>query len=101
MLLLKEQHHTTQTSINFAVKAIKGIINSATDSMMESVMSQLQQQNIPIPADIDNCFKLDLFNQLDTEYQQTKFYKHHFGLVACLIKFCDPMHSMILGYSML
>ena len=51
--------------------------------MMESVKLKLQQQNIPIPFDIDNCFKVDPFNQLSTEFKQVKFYKNHFGLVVC------------------
>ena len=69
LLQLKEQHHTTQAAINFTVKSIQDII-------------KLLQQSSSIPNDNDDgCSIFDPFHQLNTEYQQIKFYKQHFGLI--------------------
>ena len=61
----------------FAVGSISTIVDSVCDSIKESVKNSL---------DLNSCFDFeDPFSSLQTEYQQTKFYREEFGLVVCII----------------
>lgn len=78
LLTFKEKYNLPQSSINFAVGAINGLINSVCTSLQSSL------QVVKPPSDIVvSQFKYDdPFASLTTEYQQNKFYREEFGLVV-------------------
>ena len=78
LLTFKEKYNLLQSSINFAVGAINGVINSVCTSLQSSL------QLVKPPSDIIvSQFNYDdLFASLTTEYQQNKLYRKEFGLVV-------------------
>ena len=77
LLTLQEKYRLSQKAVNFAVGSISTIVDSVCDSIKESVKNSL---------DLNSCFDFeDPFSSLQTEYQQTKFYREEFGLVVCII----------------
>ncbi len=78
LLTLKERHRLTQTAINFSIFQIKQLLKYLLDDVKESVC-----QNLSIDeTNIQDCFNVDPFEGLETEYLQTKFYINHFNLVV-------------------
>ena len=79
LLTFKEKYRLTQKSIDYAV----GSINKIVDSVCASVQDSLQQSLPTTNAELMQCFDYDdPFCALQTEYQQTKFYRQEFGLVV-------------------
>lgn len=80
LLTLKERHRLTQTAVNFSVGQIKQMFLHVLDDVKASVKGRLGNSEV----DIAECFDVDPFRGLDTEYLQTKFYREHFNLVVSL-----------------
>ena len=75
----KEQYRLSQKAIDYAV----GAVNTIVDSVCASVQETLQQSLVTTSAELEACFDHgDPFSELQTEYQQTRFYRQHFGLVV-------------------
>ena len=98
LLTLKEQHKLSQASIDFAVGAINGLINTVCNSVQESLQSQ--SDTVMLMAEqITTWFKYeDPFSSLNTEYQQTKFYREEFGLVVSHVTRMDIHVTYVLSY---
>ena len=63
-----------QAAIDFAVGAVNGIVTNACESLLTRV-------NLPTTD-----FELDdPFASLQTEYQQSKFYRQEFGMVVSVL----------------
>lgn len=82
-IALKERHHLTQSALNFAVGQTKQMMANVLDYVKESVKQRVGE----IDVDIDDCFEVDPFDALSTEYLQTKFYREQFNLVVSPINF--------------
>lgn len=89
LLTFKEQYKLTQTSINYAVGAINGIVQGVCSDVQKNIQELLSESfnksppNERCPFDISEAFKYnDPFAFLQTEHQQIKFYKDEFGLVV-------------------
>ena len=80
LLTFKEKYKLPQASINFAVSAINQIVVSVCESVKMSVKSSAQELTNEEIASRIQC--QDPFASLQTEYQQTKFYRDVFGLVV-------------------
>ena len=80
LLTLKEKYRLTQASLKFALESVGDIINVTCRSIEHAVHQELSESGIsPSPC----CFHTpDPFSNLKTEYQQTKFYRDHFGLIV-------------------
>ena len=86
LLTLKEKYRLTQTSLDFAVSSLMNIVNMTVSNIKESVQSQLVEISENNDLLLRSCFpEKDLFSNLKTEYQQTKYYKENFGLVVSLL----------------
>lgn len=83
LLTLKEQHRLTQTAINFSVGQIRLMVSHVFEDVKTSIKDRLSTFDIG-ECNIDQCFDVDLFQGLETEYSQSKFYRDHFNLVVCL-----------------
>ena len=93
LLTLKEKYRLTQASLDFAVGCVNNIVNKTVKFIEESVMSSLGDQRDILLS--NSCFsQIDLFQNLKTEYQQTKFYREHFGLVVSLY-YCSLCSSYV------
>ena len=67
------------TTINFAIRAINGIIGNVCNSLQHSLAST----STFCTEQISSQFEYeDPFASLQTEYQQTKFYREQFGLIV-------------------
>lgn len=76
LLSLKEQHRLTQSAVNFSIGQIKETIAHVLDDVKASVKQRVGE------IYIDDCFDVDPFEGLGTEYLQTKFYREHFHLLV-------------------
>jgi hypothetical protein len=82
LLGLKERYRLSQAAVDFTVGAVNQIISIVHEDLKKSITRSLNNMGVPI-TDIDDLFNPeDIFEGLETEYQQTKFYKDHFGLVV-------------------
>lgn len=66
--------------MNFCVGRMKEVVRNVLNEVKESVKQQISE------ADVDDCFNVDPFEGLNTEYLQTKFYQRHFNLVVSIIR---------------
>lgn len=78
LLNLKERHRLTQSAVNFTVGQIKQMMEYAFKDIKMSIQSQLHEVHL----NLDQCFNINLFEGLETEYLQSKFYLEHFNLVV-------------------
>lgn len=90
LLTLKERHRLTQSALDFCVGQIKGVVVDILDQVKASVKDLIGD------TDIDECFDIDPFKGLDTEYLQTKFYREHFSYIVSYIY--DVRHVHFLHY---
>lgn len=88
LLSLKEKYHLTQSSVNYAVGQVTGMIDLiAADirvAVEEKLRTSLNSTGVALPC-LDDCFNSDMinpFNGLMSEHMQTKFYRENFGLVV-------------------
>lgn len=77
LLTLKEKFKLTQRALDFALGSVNEIITGVCDSIKQSA-----QASAVTPLDLDTFEHYDPFSLLKTEYQQSKFYREHFGLVV-------------------
>ncbi|SMN12480.1 hypothetical protein SPBRAN_1135 [uncultured Candidatus Thioglobus sp.] len=78
LLTLKEKYMISQDAVNFTLGSISSIVDGVCDSIKDSI-----QERSSLTSDMLACFNhSDPFDSLQTEYQQTKFYKKEFGLVV-------------------
>lgn len=87
LLTLKERYRLSQVAVDFAVGAVKQIVSLIYKNVRKSVTQSLVDKGCNIPtSEVEGLFSpIDIFEGLETEHQQTKFYKDHFGLVVSLI----------------
>lgn len=86
LLTFQEKHRLSQTAINFAVGSINTIVDSVCKSVKRSVLELAMECPPIVSTRLPGCFEHeDPFASLQTEYQQTKFYREEFGLV---VSFC-------------
>ena len=80
ILTLKERYCITQVALDFAIGQVKEMVGY----IMDDVKLNLQQQLANECLDIEQIFDYSkIFDGLNTEYLQQKFYRQHFGLVVC------------------
>ena len=77
LLTLKERHQLTQSAINFSVGQLKQMVFHVLQDVKQSV-----QKCVGENSDIDHCFDVNPFQDLETEYLQNKFYHQHFNLLV-------------------
>ena len=83
LLTFKEKYRLSQTAINFAVGSINTIVDDVCQSVEYSVQRALEQDGCT--SEISPYFSNhDPFANLQTDYQQAKFYRDEFGLVVSL-----------------
>lgn len=82
LLTFKERYKLPQASINFAVGAINGIVSSVGDSIQQSLKRSIDTSAITAEEISTHFEHEDPFASLQTEYQQSKFYRDEFGLVV-------------------
>ena len=76
ILTLKEKFKLTQTSLDYTVKGVEELLLLSSKYLEQSVSESLGLASSPF------CFHLSPFDDLKTEYQQTKFFKENFGLIV-------------------
>ena len=84
ILTVKEKFKFTQASLNYIMQAVNEITKLSANNIKQSVIKELQESGSTITSclDLDQCFlPVNPFDELNTEYQQTKFFKEKFGLV--------------------
>ena len=84
LLILKEQHHLSQSAIDFTVVSVNELVGLICKKLKCSVEEVFQENEIPTMGDIDKCFEsfTSPLDGLATEYQQNKFYREYLGLVV-------------------
>ena len=82
LLTFKERYMLPQAAINFAVSAVNGIVTSACESIQQSLLTSI---NLPTDEISTHFEPEDPFASLQTEYQQTKFYRQVFGMVVSVV----------------
>ncbi len=83
LLTLKEKYRLTQAAVDFGVGSVNQIVSHVCDELHRSVGEILQESHNVIPAALDEAFTpIQPFEGLTTEYQQSKYYREHFGLVV-------------------
>ena len=82
MLTIKK-YRLTQVAVDYAVGSVNQMVSHVCEELHVSVVRTLQNNDIPIPTELNDTFTLiDPFQGLATEYQQSKYYQEHFGLVV-------------------
>ena len=81
LLNLKERHRLTQAAVDFSVGQIKEMVQHVLEDVRGQVKETLATVDID-DLDLDKCFDIDPFQDLNTEYSQVKFYREHFNLVV-------------------
>lgn len=82
LLTLKERYRLTQTAVDFAVGSVNQLVSHVYQELEVCVRKELQENDIAIPPTLGDCFTpMNLFCGLESEYQQAKYYREHFGLV--------------------
>lgn len=80
ILTLKEKYKLSQKAVDYAVGSVNTIVGRVCDSIQESVLEKESDCNA---VDMLSCFDYtDPFSCLQTEYQQSKFYREEFGLIV-------------------
>ena len=92
LLSLKEKYHLTQSSVNFAVGQVTGMMEFiAADirvAVEEKLRTALNDTGVNLPC-LDDCFNnINPFDGIMSEHMQTKFYKENFYLVV------SPLHTV-------
>ena len=67
------------------MQAVNEITKLSANNIKQSVIKELQESGSTITSclDLDQYFlPVNPFDELNTEYQQTKFFKEKFGLVV-------------------
>ena len=83
LLTFKEKYKLPQASVDFAVGAINEIVGSVCYSVKKSVESSFDSSQMLTKEEVMEYIQHnDPFSSLQTEYQQTKFYRAEFGLVV-------------------
>ena len=86
LLALKEIHKLTQVTLDFILISISKLIKIILGSIKLTVLEKTREKDPSIIPLLVNCFlPVDPFQNLKTEYQQTKFYKEYFSLVVSCI----------------
>ena len=81
LLTLKERYKLSQAAVDFCVGSVKQMIGFTCQDLKLSMQEALEQSNCSELLENlgDN---INLFEELETECQQTNFYKEYFGLVV-------------------
>ena len=83
VLTVKEKFKLTQASLNYIMQTVNEITKLSANNIKQSVMKELQGSGSVIAPCLNQCFlPVNPFDELNTEYQQTKFFKEKFGLVV-------------------
>lgn len=83
LLTLKERYKLTQTAVDFVLSQVKETVSLVTDEVKKGVKNSLADVD---EETIDKCFETaELFDGLETEHMQTRFYQEHFGLIVSLL----------------
>ena len=85
LLTLKEKYRVTQSVVDFAVGSVNQMVSHVCRELHHSVVRTLQENDIAIPAALsESIAPIEPFKDLVTEYQQSKYYREHLGLVVSL-----------------
>ena len=88
LLTLKEKYGVAQSVVDFAVGSMNQMLDHVCDELQKSVETCMHENEITPPRNLSECFAhTNPFSHLETEYQQAKYYREHFGLVVCAA--CD------------
>ena len=81
LLTLKERYNLSQAAVDFCVSSVKQMIGFTCQDLKDSIQDTLEKSGCSelLEGLRDN---INPFEELETEHQQTKFYKEHFGLVV-------------------
>lgn len=88
ILTLKEKYKLTQASLDYAVKAVDELISISNKAVQESFANG---------QGLTNTLYASPFDDLKTEYQQTKYFKENFGLIVS-VDIVVPYHVLIFMY---
>ncbi len=89
ILNMKERHRLTQSAVSFTIGQIKQILAHTLDDVKASIKHRICE------VDIDDCFNVNPFEGLNTEYFQTKFYQDHFNLIVSPYSIVVPMTEVV------
>ena len=83
LLTLKERYGLTQSAVNYAVGSVNQMIDDVREELQTSVEKYLEENEVARPSTLGECFTpMNPFSGRETEYQQAKHYREHFGLVV-------------------
>ena len=89
LITLKEKYRLSQASINFLMESVNDIVRVTSEEIESNVQGVLHNSGYHVPSE---CFvTVDPFNNLKTEYQQTRFYREYLGLIVSSL-----MHKSLL-----
>lgn len=96
ILVLKEKHLLTQRALNATLESTKDLVNHVVDAVKRKLLNKLERNEVNINeilAEEDDCLgegengifdTCFLFDQLDSEYLQARFFKERFHLTVCM-----------------
>ena len=79
ILTLKERFKLTQASLDYTIKAVGEMMLLSANVLRQSIVDNRELATAPL--DLQSSL-VNPFVSLQTEYQQTKFFKEHFGLIV-------------------
>ena len=86
LLNLKERHKLTQVAIDYILDAVSDLNEIITNKHKQIALRKLKELGYDTDVTstlLNECFvPTNPFLHLRTEYEQTKFYKEHFGLIV-------------------
>lgn len=84
ILTLKEKYKMTQASLDYNIKAVDKLIFMSS-KVVEQLLAEGDQGQYSSP-----------FDDLQTEYQQTKYFKENFSLIVSVHVMCIPFQTLFL-----
>lgn len=86
LLNLKERHKLTQVALDYISEAVSELNEIIANKIKQTVSRKIEELGYDVTSTLLNdCFiPTDPFLHLRTEYEQTNFYKEHFGLIVSI-----------------
>ena len=90
LLSLKEHHRVTQKAVDFTVSSMNEVLETVCESIAHSIDQMFENKSSLSRDEIHSCLAVTPkpFLGLETEHQQTMFYREHFKLVVGVFLIC-------------
>ena len=90
LLKTREEYRIPQSTVNKLLQDVTGLVSSALDHAKDDLIHRAEGVGENFESIVAQSFDTDVgpFEGLQTEYQQTSYYKNHFNYLVYIIYLC-------------